>query len=82
MSVAKNNVIPSNVRKLPTIMPCSPWVGSTAVTKPRPSCWAMTEPATSSAEIVRRAVTPSIAPINISSISITRTGPSAVASMW
>jgi hypothetical protein len=42
----------------------------------------MTEPATSSAEIVRRAVTPSMAPINISSTSITRTGPSAVASMW
>src|ERR1700733_7239897 len=45
MSVAKSSVIPSRVRKLPTIMPCSPWVGSTAVTKPRPSCWAMTEPA-------------------------------------
>ena len=40
------------------ITPCSPWVGSTAVTKPRPSCWAITEPATSSAEIVSRAVMP------------------------
>jgi hypothetical protein len=81
MSVAKNSVMPSIVRKLPTIAPCSPWVGSIAVTKPSPSCWAMTEPATSSAEMVNRAVTPSIAPMRISSTSITSAGPGAPGSM-
>jgi len=33
------------VRKLPINNPCWPWVGSTAVTKPSPICWAITEPA-------------------------------------
>ncbi len=57
------------------IAPCSPCVGSTAVTKPRPSCWAMTEPATSSAEMVSRAVIPSVAPIKISWTSMTSRRP-------
>ena len=35
MSVAKNSVMPSMVRKLPMITPGSPWVGSWAVTKPK-----------------------------------------------
>ena len=46
--------------------PAGPCVGSTAVTKPSPSCCAMTEPATCSAEIVSRAVSPSTAPTNSS----------------
>ena len=45
-----------------------------AVTKPRPSCWAITEPATCSAEIASRAVRPSTAPITISWNSIVSTG--------
>ena len=61
--------------------PCSPWVGSTEVTKPSPSCWAITEPATSSAEMVSRAVSPSTAPMMISSTSMTITGPSALVSI-
>ena len=47
-------------------MPCWFCVGSTAVTKPKPNCWATTEPATCSAEIASRAVRPSTAPITIS----------------
>ena len=54
--MAKISVMPSTVRKLPTSTPCCPWVGSTAVTKPSPICWAMTAPATCSADIVSRAV--------------------------
>src|SRR6478735_8137572 len=50
--------MPRMVRKLPISRPCCPWVGSTAVTKPRPSCWAITEPATASADSVTRAVAP------------------------
>ena len=59
------------VRKLPIRMPCWPWVGSTEVTKPSPICWAITLPATCSADNVTRAVAPSTMPMTISrSISI------------
>ena len=61
-------------------MPCWFWVGSMAVTKPKPNCWAITEPATCSAEIAKRAVKPSTAPITISCNSIVITGASAVRS--
>ena len=74
-SVAKISVMPSIVRKLPRMMPCWPCVGSTVVTKPKPSCCATTEPATCNAEMVSRAVRPSTTPTSNSCASAITTGP-------
>src|SRR5690349_1679931 len=54
LSVANSMVTPNRVRKLPISTPCWPWVGSTEVTKPSPTCWAIMEPATCSADSLTR----------------------------
>ena len=70
------------VRKFPISTPCWPWVGSTEVTKPSPICWAITEPATCSADSVTRAVAPSTMPIRISWTISTNSGVSVFMSTW
>ena len=64
--MAKISAIARIIRKFATITDCWSWVGSTAVTKPSPICWAMIEPATESAASVKRAVAPSTTPTMIS----------------
>ena len=70
------------VRKFPITTPCWPWVGSTAVTNPRPICWAITAPATCNAERVTRAVAPSTMPMMISWTISTTSGVSDCMSTW
>ena len=60
--------------------PCCPCVGSTVVTKPRPSWFAMTLPATESADITSRPTIPSARPTAISEIAIPTSRAGLVAS--